>query len=74
MSATLQALGLDASTADFLQSVPGDLVPGRVARVDKGLATVLTEDGPVRATWSGAVLASTRSPRPRDWAVWLTRA
>jgi len=26
MSATLQALGLDSSTADFLQSVPEELV------------------------------------------------
>jgi len=74
MSATLQALGLDSSTADFLQSVPEDLVPGRVARVDKGLATVLTEDGPVRATWSGAVLAAMASdtqagPCTGDWAV-----
>ena len=74
MSATLQALGLDSSTADFLQSVPHDLVPGRVARVDKGLATVLTEDGPVRATWSGAVLAAMATdaqagPCTGDWAV-----
>ena len=74
MSATLQALGLDGSVADFLQSVPDDLVPGRVARVDKGLATVLTEDGPVRATWSGAVLSAMASdtqarPCTGDWAV-----
>lgn len=74
MSATLQALGLDSSTADFLQSVPHDLVPGRVARVDKGLATVLTEDGPVRATWSGAILAAMAGdaqagPCTGDWAV-----
>lgn len=72
MSATLQALGLDSSTAGFLNSVPG--VPGRVARVDKGLATVLTEDGPVRATWSGALLAAMASdpqvgPCTGDWAV-----
>ena len=74
MSATLQALGLDVSTAEFLQSVPDELVPGRVARVDKGLATVLTEDGPVRATWSGAILAamatdSQAGPCTGDWAV-----
>jgi ribosome biogenesis GTPase len=74
MSATLQALGLDSSTAAFLASVPGGLVPGRVARVDKGLATVLTEDGPVRATWSGALLAAMAGdtqagPCTGDWAV-----
>jgi ribosome biogenesis GTPase / thiamine phosphate phosphatase len=72
MSATLQALGLDGATADFLQSVPG--IAGRVARVDKGLATVLTEDGPVRATWSGALLAAMASdpqagPCTGDWVV-----
>ena len=74
MSATLQALGLDSSTAEFLQSVPEDLVPGRVARVDKGLATVFTEDGPVRASWSGALLAEMASdaqagPCTGDWGV-----
>jgi len=74
MSATLQALGLDVSAAEFLQSVPDDLVPGRVARVDKGLATVLTEDGPVRATWSGALLTAMANdaqagPCTGDWAV-----
>jgi ribosome biogenesis GTPase len=72
MSATLQALGLDGATADFVQSVSG--VAGRVARVDKGLATVLTEDGPVRATWSGALLAAMASdpqagPCTGDWVV-----
>ena len=74
MSATLQALGLDSSTAEFLQSVSEDLVPGRVARVDKGLATVFTEDGPVRASWSGALLAEVASdaqagPCTGDWVV-----
>src|SRR5947208_15349520 len=74
MSATLQALGLDSSTAECLQSVPEDLVPGRVARVDKGLATVFTEDGPVRASWSGALLAEIASdaeagPCTGDWVL-----
>jgi ribosome biogenesis GTPase len=72
MSATLQALGLDSFTADFLHALPGDLEPGRVARVDKGLATVLTANGPVRATWSGALLAaighdSQAGPCTGDW-------
>ena len=74
MSATLEALGLDSSTAEFLQSVPDDLVAGRVARVDKGLATVFTEDGPVRASWSGALLAEIAAdaqagPCTGDWVV-----
>ncbi|MEU8221643.1 ribosome small subunit-dependent GTPase A [Kribbella sp. NPDC048915] len=74
MSATLQALGLDTATASHLQSVPAELVPGRVARVDKGLATVLTADGPARATWSGALLAEIAAdpqagPCTGDWVV-----
>ncbi|GAA0617031.1 ribosome small subunit-dependent GTPase A [Kribbella sandramycini] len=74
MSSTLQALGLDSSTADVLHTAPAELVPGRVARVDKGLATVLTEDGPVRATWSGALLGaiagdSAAMPCTGDWAL-----
>ncbi|HZX04422.1 ribosome small subunit-dependent GTPase A [Kribbella sp.] len=74
MSASLQALGLDSSTAECLHTVPAELVPGRVARVDKGLATVFTEDGPVRASWSGALLAEIASdaqagPCTGDWVV-----
>jgi ribosome biogenesis GTPase / thiamine phosphate phosphatase len=74
MSAKLQALGFDTATADYLKSVPGaaELLPGRVVRVDKGLSTVLTEDGPVRASWSGGMLAAiARDPRSTpctgDW-------
>ncbi|HEU4946283.1 MAG TPA: ribosome small subunit-dependent GTPase A [Kribbella sp.] len=74
MSAELRALGLDSTTADYLNSLPGasELVPGRVARVDKGLSTVLTEDGPVRASWSGGVLAAIAAdvqatPCTGDW-------
>ncbi|ONI73602.1 ribosome small subunit-dependent GTPase A [Kribbella sp. ALI-6-A] len=74
MSAALVSLGLDTPTADFLSTLPGaaGLVPGRVVRVDKGLSTVLTEDGPVRASWSGGVLAAVAgdaqaSPCTGDW-------
>lgn len=74
MSAELQALGLDSTTADFFDSLPAiaELVQGRVVRVDKGLSTVLTEDGPVRATWSGGVLAAIAAdgqatPCTGDW-------
>jgi ribosome biogenesis GTPase len=43
-------------------------------RVDKGVATVLTESGPVRASWGGAVLARvahdpTEAPCTGDWCV-----
>jgi len=74
LSAVLRSLGLDTPTADYLTAVPGsaDLVPGRVVRVDKGLSTVLTEDGPVRATRSGGVLAAIATdaqatPCTGDW-------
>ncbi|HEY0688740.1 MAG TPA: ribosome small subunit-dependent GTPase A [Kribbella sp.] len=74
MSADLQALGLDATTADYLNSLRGgaQLVLGRVVRVDKGLSTVLTEDGPLRASWSGGVLAAVAvdtqaTPCTGDW-------
>jgi ribosome biogenesis GTPase len=73
-SVALQALGLDPSTADYLTAVPGsdELVPGRVVRVDKGLSSILTEDGPVRASWSGGVLAAIAAdpqatPCTGDW-------
>jgi len=76
MSAHLQHLGLDATTADHLNSLPGstELVPGRVVRIDRGMSTVLTEDGPVRATWSGGVLAaiaadSQATPCTGDWVL-----
>lgn len=74
MSATLQALGLDAPTAEFLNSLDdaAELVAARVARVDKGLSTVLTEDGPARASWSGRLLAAIAAdnqatPCTGDW-------
>jgi len=72
MSADLLALGLDDTTADYFTTLPGELVPGRVARVDKGLSTVFTEDGPVRVTWSGGLLAAIAadaqaSPCTGDW-------
>jgi ribosome biogenesis GTPase len=74
MSADLLALGLDDTTADYFTTLPGsgELVPGRVARVDKGLSTVFTEDGPVRVTWSGGVLAAIAAdpqavPCTGDW-------
>ncbi|MEV5574787.1 ribosome small subunit-dependent GTPase A [Spirillospora sp. NPDC052269] len=41
-----------------------DLTPGRVARVDRGHATVVTADGWVRAAWS----AATGTPCTGDWA------
>lgn len=74
MSATLQALGLDTPTADYLNSFgeAAGLITARVVRVDKGLSTVLTEDGPLRASWSGCLLAAIAAdnratPCTGDW-------
>lgn len=56
MTITLRSLGYTDAVATALDAAPGT-TPGRVSRVDKGLCTVLTEDGPVRASWSGSLLA-----------------
>lgn len=61
MPITLRSLGYTDDVA--LELTPG-CVPGRISRVDKGLCTVLTEDGPERASWSGALLGEiARNPQ-----------
>jgi ribosome biogenesis GTPase len=59
MAVDLPSLGWDDS---LRAAYPGlrhpDHVAGRVARVDRGVCTVLTADGPVRASLSGAVLCA----------------
>lgn len=72
MTAVLRALGLDETTARQLTEASELPYLGRVARVDKGLGTVLTAEGPVRASWSGAVLAAIAAdpqavPCTGDW-------
>src|SRR5262249_19565989 len=52
----------DAFAADFERLVsrprgPDELRPARVSRVDRGFCTALTADGPVRASFSGGLLA-----------------
>jgi ribosome biogenesis GTPase len=49
---SLQALGWNERVADLAatRSLPGT-APGRVVRVDRGLATVLTDDGELRAAF-----------------------
>ncbi|MEU5553295.1 ribosome small subunit-dependent GTPase A [Micromonospora sp. NPDC047793] len=74
MSITLTALGWDAERAAHLRRIRTDHRPGRVARVDRGVCTVLTEAGPVRATSGGAVLVAaagdpTRLPGVGDWVL-----
>ncbi|MFG1846035.1 ribosome small subunit-dependent GTPase A [Micromonospora carbonacea] len=73
MSIDLTALGWDAERAAHARTRPGRR-PGRVARVDRGVCTVLDADGPVRATLGAAVLADaardlTRLPCAGDWVL-----
>jgi len=53
-------------------SCPGDLVPARVTRVDRGACDAIAADGPLRATFSGALLAAgaadpVSTPCVGDW-------
>ena len=53
-------------------SCPGELVAARVTRVDRGAGDALGADGPVRATFSGALLAAgaadpVSTPCVGDW-------
>jgi ribosome biogenesis GTPase len=71
MPITLRSLGYTDDVVHALDLAPGQ-VPGRVSRVDKGLCTVLTDEGPLRASWSGALLAEiARNPQATpctgDW-------
>ncbi|WP_431904598.1 ribosome small subunit-dependent GTPase A [Micromonospora carbonacea] len=73
MSIDLTALGWDADRAAHARTRLGRR-PGRVARVDRGVCTVLDADGPVRATLGAAVLADaardlTRLPCAGDWVL-----
>jgi len=71
MPTSLQSLGLTTDVVHDLAAGPAGpagpaagLEIGRVGRVDKGLCTVLTEQGPVRASWSANVLAEmARNPQ-----------
>ncbi|MCM0677759.1 GTPase RsgA, partial [Micromonospora phytophila] len=76
MRIDLTALGWDADRAIDARRRT-DHRPGRVARVDRGVCTVLCADGPVRATLGGAVLAAaapdlTRLPCAGDWVLLAT--
>ena len=51
-SPSLSTLGWDDSWAEAF-APHDDLVPGRVARVDRGRCDVLTEDGEIQAGWHG---------------------
>ncbi|MGA9344220.1 MAG: ribosome small subunit-dependent GTPase A [Nocardioidaceae bacterium] len=70
----LLELGWDDSWAELAAACPTPGLPGRVTRVDRGVCTVMTEHGPVRASWSGALLDAaatdpTTAPCTGDWCV-----
>ncbi|RYU11039.1 ribosome small subunit-dependent GTPase A [Nocardioides iriomotensis] len=68
-------IGYDAATAaSFAPWDAADAAVGRVVRVDRGVASVLTEQGPVRASWGAPVLQRvahdpTEAPCAGDWCV-----
>ncbi|WBB80113.1 ribosome small subunit-dependent GTPase A [Micromonospora sp. WMMD882] len=71
MTIDLTALGWDAARAAELRRGQR---PGRVARVDRGVCTVLCADGPVRASLGGSVLAAAARDRAAlpcagDWVL-----
>lgn len=73
MTIDLASLGWDASLAAAFPEGPY-CRPGRVARVDRGVCTVLCADGPVRAGLAGALRAAAKRdsvglPGAGDWVV-----
>lgn len=68
MTTSLTSLGWD----NFPARCPEGHEPGRVARADRGISTVLTATGPVRASLGGAALAAAAAdpvtlPCAGDW-------
>jgi ribosome biogenesis GTPase len=73
MSIDLTALGWDADfQAAYAPHARADQHPARVARVDRGVCTVIGSEGPQRVTVGGGLLAAaahdlTRMPSTGDW-------
>jgi ribosome biogenesis GTPase len=72
MTSILASLGWDSDFAAAAPPADRDHRPGRVARVDRGVCTVLCADGPVRASLGGGVLAAASRdpvhlPSTGDW-------
>jgi ribosome small subunit-dependent GTPase A len=69
----LPAIGWDAAYAEAFEPLRAEgLVPGRVARVERGVCEVLTEAGPQRASLAGDLLAGAAAdpaalPCTGDW-------
>ena len=75
MSHDLSQLGWDDSrVAEFRPLDRADAAPGRVLRADRGICTVLTAEGVIRASFGGSVLISAAGdpaqlPCVGDWVV-----
>lgn len=72
----LNRIGYDAEVARAAARWSGasDAAVGRVTRVDRGVTSVLTETGPVRATLGGSLLSRvshdpTEGPATGDWCL-----
>lgn len=70
----LAALGWDDAWREASSTYAELGVAGRIARVDRGLASVLTADGPLRASYGVAVLEAMAddtlaSPCTGDWCI-----
>lgn len=68
----LEAIGYRADMAQW--AAAGDATIGRVVRVDRGAAVVMSEQGPLRATYGGDMLAliahdQAQTPCTGDWCV-----
>jgi ribosome biogenesis GTPase len=75
MTFDLASLGWDATfVSAYARFDLNEHRPGRVARTDRGVCTVLTEHGPVRASLAGAMLSVSAAdqaalPCAGDWVV-----
>ena len=71
----LETIGFDEATAaSFARWDTADAAVARVVRVDRGLVSLLAEDGPHRASWGGALLTEVHAdpaaaPATGDWCV-----
>lgn len=72
MHIDLPSLGWDDNLAATLAAAHDALLPGRVSRADRGISTVLTADGVLRASLGGRLLAAAArdpvaQPCAGDW-------
>jgi ribosome biogenesis GTPase / thiamine phosphate phosphatase len=74
MRIDLSSLGWDDAFAEARRRLSSPGSPARVSRVDRGVCTALSADGPVRASVSGSLLAAaaadpTALPCAGDWVL-----